>query len=153
ASNLYQNSDDAIAFAGKPPRRLADAQLFGLDALYRLYECREHWVFLACPSEREWQRLCALLGRPELATDAHFATAAAGQQNDAALAAALSDAFCTRTAAEWERLLGGAGLGCVVADAGLYGDFFNTDPLVEEIGLGVDVPHAIVGHYRRSAPF
>jgi crotonobetainyl-CoA:carnitine CoA-transferase CaiB-like acyl-CoA transferase len=151
-SNLYANSEGVIDYAGKPKRRMPGPELTGLGALYRLYRCREGWVFLACPTQDEWERLCDALGRPALRTDQRFATAAAREEHGEELAAILEAAFGERDAPEWERYLSGRGLACVVADAGRPGEVFNRDPFMSESGLSVEVTHPVVGTYRRHGP-
>ena len=74
-ANAYANADDFFWYEGKPGRMLPDADGYGLHALYRLYEVQKGWVFLAAPWEEEWQALCETIGRPDLLTDARFATA------------------------------------------------------------------------------
>ena len=66
-ANAYANADDFIAYPGKPDRLLADPQLNGLHALYRLYRCRQGWVFLACPKPEstEGGRRVSVLRRQE----------------------------------------------------------------------------------------
>ena len=64
SANLYANADDAVQYEGKPERPLADADFNGLSAVYRIYRCREGWVFLACPQDDEWAALAGALGGP-----------------------------------------------------------------------------------------
>ena len=63
-SNAWALSADYVDYAGRPPREQADAELYGLAALYRLYATAEGWVFLACPTPRGFAKLCAALGAP-----------------------------------------------------------------------------------------
>ena len=66
-------------------------------------------------------RLCATIGRPELAGDPRFSTADTRRTNADALEAEIQSALSTRPAAEWLALLEQAGLPCgpinTVADA------------------------------------
>ena len=151
-SSLYANSDDAIQFEGKPARLLADPEVNGLHALYRFYPTRDGWVFLACPEQRDWEALCAELGRPELAKEPRFATPELRLREDAALAPILQDAFSQMTAPEWEEALSRQGIGCVEARAGGYDAFANDDPVLKEAGLWVEVEHPSMGKYWRYGP-
>ncbi|MEY2570630.1 MAG: hypothetical protein QOE63_980, partial [Acidimicrobiaceae bacterium] len=130
ASAAYLFSDDFIRYAGKPERLVPDAGQHGLHALYRLYHAAEDgWLFLACTRDAEWQRLCGGLGRPELATDVRFSTAAARTTNDAALTTALGDAFIQRPAKGrdgWEAILTAVGVACVDA-AGTWPELLFDD--------------------------
>ena len=151
-ANAYVNADDFFDYDGKPPRATIDAEGYGVSALFRLYESSDGWVFLACPLEDEWRRLCDALGKPDLLADARFADAAARKANDDALAAILAAEFSARPALEWERRLAAADVGCVRAeDRGMY-FFFEEDEHVAENGLTVEVEHPIFGRFWRYAP-
>lgn len=45
----------------------------------------DRWVSLSIRDEAEWQRLCEVMGQPELGSDARFASLAARKENEAAL--------------------------------------------------------------------
>jgi crotonobetainyl-CoA:carnitine CoA-transferase CaiB-like acyl-CoA transferase len=61
--------------------------------------------FSCLQAARYWPELCALLGRPELATDERFADAASLQANAPAAAAILRDVLAARPADEWRTIL------------------------------------------------
>jgi crotonobetainyl-CoA:carnitine CoA-transferase CaiB-like acyl-CoA transferase len=150
-SNAYAMSDDWIRYPGKPARRRVDAELYGLGALYRLYETAEGWVFLACLTEREWRDLCADLEAPELATDPRFADPAGRRAHDAALADRLAQIFRRRNADEWETRLTGRDVGCVRADAAPHAEFMGGDPSVRANAFVVDTVHPEFGpHWRHG---
>ena len=102
-SNIYLNCDDALSYEGKPPRREVDHLQLGTGPTRRLYETAapprgasgnpyenpdSHWVFLSAESDQEFRAFCEVAGRPELAADERFATAAARDRNGAALSEA-----------------------------------------------------------------
>ena len=151
-ANAYANFDDFLSYAGKPPRPTVDADLHGLNALYRLYPARQGWVFLGVATEREWASLCSGSGREDLASDARFATREARREHDAALCEELRALFATRDAAEWETLLAPLGVGCVQADADTPGTFFADDPHIEANGWRFEPEHALWGRYVRHGP-
>ena len=64
--NAWANADEAYDYNGRPPYALPDEQCYGLNALYRLYQTSEGWVFLACPFDREWKAFCTAVNRPDL---------------------------------------------------------------------------------------
>jgi crotonobetainyl-CoA:carnitine CoA-transferase CaiB-like acyl-CoA transferase len=148
-SNAYTLSEHYIDYAGRPPRSLPDHDLYGLRALYRLYEAAEGWVFMAVAGDRDFGRLCAVLGRPGLATDASFATAEARAANDAALASELAAAVATRTAAEWEADAVAAGLALVESNAGVHASYILDSPWAEELGFVETTTATGAGPYRR----
>ena len=151
-SNAYANADDFFDYEGRPARPVIDADGYGAGALFRLYSTPDGWVFLACPFEDEWPRLCSALGRPDLLEDSRFITADARKENDEALASELGSIFAGRPALEWERLLTAADIGCVqTEDRGMY-HFFAEDEHVAQNGLTVEVSHLTYGDFWRYAP-
>jgi len=151
-ANAYANADDFLAFDDKPDRAVPDADLYGTGPLYRLYRCREGWVFLAIVLDKEWRAFCSRIGSPELVTDLRFNTREAREENGDALAALLADLFATESADDWERFLGVAGLGCVRADGPVPGEFWLADDHVRVNELAPAVRHARWGEMRRHGP-
>ena len=151
-SNAYVNADDFFDYEGRPERPVIDEEGYGTGALFRLYQTPDGWVFLACPFEEEWSRLCSALGRPDLLEDPRFITADARKDNDNALASELGSIFADRPALEWERLLTAADVGCVqTEDRGMY-HFFAEDEHVAQNQLTVEVSHLTYGEFWRYAP-
>ncbi|MCB1015724.1 MAG: CoA transferase [Acidimicrobiales bacterium] len=110
ASGMWQVQTDLVdaAVSGRdatppaPPSR--DEVWNPLMLPYRTADDR--WVALmVLTPDRHWPRLCALLGRPELADDPRFADLDARRAHATACVAALDDAFATRTLAEWTEVL------------------------------------------------
>ena len=151
-ANAYVNADDFYDYDGRTPRVTSDADGYGLGALHRLYRASDGWIFLSCPFDDEWRRLCAALDRPGLIDDPMFASADARGSNDEALASELSAIFSAKPALEWEHLLTAVDVGCVqTEDRGMY-FFFAEDPHVGENNLTVDVYHPRFGPFWRYAP-
>jgi crotonobetainyl-CoA:carnitine CoA-transferase CaiB-like acyl-CoA transferase len=102
-----------------------DHEQHGTGALYRLYECKTGWVFLACVTPAEQTRF-----RDELAGAGH------PQLTETTAADQLAKLFRTRDADQWEREALAAGVPCVRADLG------PDDPIVRAHlranGLAVD---------------
>jgi len=158
-SIVYCNSDDAFSYEGKPPRRTADHRQLGLEATYRLYECRGgSWVFLAAQPDGDFRALCAGIGRDDIAGDSRFATWPRRYENRAALGELLEPVFAQRTAAEWEQQLTAADVGCVVADGPGHKRFLHEDPHTSAIGFMVPTQHPMYaaqapeGRYHRHGP-
>ena len=143
--------DDMVSYDGRPSLATADADLWGLHALYRLYPTADGWCFLAAPGERDWSALVtALAEEHDLAGDALFATAEGRQAADEALVKILTDVFARRTSAEWEALLTAADVGCAEVN--------TTNPervLMEELGRAhgyvTDVTHPLYEDHPRLA--
>jgi crotonobetainyl-CoA:carnitine CoA-transferase CaiB-like acyl-CoA transferase len=150
-SNAYTMSDDFLRYPGKPERPLVDAELHGLDALYRVYPAAKGWVFLACPLEEEWPALCRALGKETWLSDPRFATPETRRENDAALVEALSEVFRTKPMAAWEAELQARDLACVQADLPANYWVYDQDPAVQAADTRVDVVHPVYGAMWRHA--
>ena len=152
-ANGYANFDDFLAYRGKPERPTLDGELHGTGPLYRLYRAADGgWIFLAVHDEDEWVRLCRAAGRADLAADARFADGAARAANGDALAETLGALFRERPAAEWERVLIAAGVGCVEASTESPGVFFAKSAQLTANGLAIEADHALWGRYQRWGP-
>jgi crotonobetainyl-CoA:carnitine CoA-transferase CaiB-like acyl-CoA transferase len=150
-TNAYTNSKDFVDFEGRPARELPDARLLGLGALYRLYATAEGWVFLAAPSQRDFERLCASAGCPALLEDSRFESAASRAQHDEELATELAQVFAARDADGWEQSLTALGVACVRADEGPPARWIYEHPLAEQLGWYTQVAEedTAFGSYRR----
>jgi crotonobetainyl-CoA:carnitine CoA-transferase CaiB-like acyl-CoA transferase len=157
-SIVYCNSDDAFEYEGKPPRRNSDKLQLGLQATYRLYECRDGWVFLAAQHDDEFAAFCTVAACESLLSDARFATEAARFENRAALGQELEPVFLQRTAPAWESDLTAADVACVVADGPGHKRFLHADAHTTAIGFMVPAQHpmyadqAAGGRYWRHGP-
>jgi crotonobetainyl-CoA:carnitine CoA-transferase CaiB-like acyl-CoA transferase len=148
-ANAWTNADEYYDYANRPPLTMPDGELHGLHALYRLYRCREGWVFLGCLFQDEWETFCRTVQRGDLLADRRFATREARQAHDEALITEIAGIFAERTAAEWEELLIKADIGCVRADEALEGEFYADHPHAKANALSVEVEHPYVGKYLR----
>jgi crotonobetainyl-CoA:carnitine CoA-transferase CaiB-like acyl-CoA transferase len=148
-ANAWTNADEYYDYANRPPLAMPDEDLHGLHALYRLYRCREGWVFLGCLFQNEWEIFCRTVQREDLLADRRFSTREARQANDEALITEISGIFAGRTAAEWEALLIKADVGCVQADEALEGAFYADHAHAKANALSVEVNHPCVGKYLR----
>ena len=148
-ANAWTNADEYYDHKNRPPITLPDEDIHGLHALYRLYRCREGWVFLGCLFQDEWEAFCRVVERADLLVDPRFATPEARQANDDALVAEISAIFAGAAAAEWEELLTAADVGCVQADEAVEGDFYADHPHARANDLSVEVEHPYIGKYRR----
>jgi crotonobetainyl-CoA:carnitine CoA-transferase CaiB-like acyl-CoA transferase len=106
-------------------------------APYEAFKTCRGYVIIAAGNERLWRKLCTVLGRPDLASDARFATNAERWENSAQLSAEITAVLSTRDALEWAELL---------RDAGIPGGVINSvsqaldDEQVQALGLLADAP-------------
>ncbi len=97
-----------------------------------VYPTDDKPITIAVSGQGMWERFCACLGRPEMAQDPRFATAARRSANRAALNAEIAAALKGRGAEEWVAALTAAGV-----PAGPINDIAQVfaDPQVQHLGL------------------
>jgi crotonobetainyl-CoA:carnitine CoA-transferase CaiB-like acyl-CoA transferase len=100
------------------------------------------WVSIAAADDAEFARLAGAIGKPAMASDPRFVTAAARKRNEDELEAEIAAWTSQRTAAEAERILQAAG---VAASICAPNKFVSEDPHLEERGYWVYLDHPEVG--------
>jgi crotonobetainyl-CoA:carnitine CoA-transferase CaiB-like acyl-CoA transferase len=116
---------DGTAEADRPK---LDGMALGWNALYRLYEGADGWICIAALDESRWTDLCTALGRPELASDPRFLTAATRSQFDDELIEALEPAFAQHSVESLREVLDLRGIPCEVSSPDFIVRFFE-DPV------------------------
>ena len=129
------NQASAFTAAGVVPERIGNAH--PSISPYELYPCREGELVVAVGNDRQFAALAEVLGLPDLATDARFATNPDRVTHRAELRVKMVDRLATRTASEWVRDLMAARV-----PAGVVNDIAGAFALAEQLGLQpmVDVP-------------
>jgi crotonobetainyl-CoA:carnitine CoA-transferase CaiB-like acyl-CoA transferase len=150
--NAAAYSDDFVSYRDKQPLPVADPEMHGLHALYRLYEAESGWVFVAAPRQKEWEALAKGLGAAELVDDERFRTDEARRADDDALTAVLAALLATKPAQEWEDQLTPDGVAVVKAFDAAHSAFTISDPVMRETGLVVQVESPVFGPLLRAAP-
>ena len=105
----------------------------------------DRWVSLSVRDEAEWQRLCEVMGQPELSSDARFTTLAARKENEAALEEIVTAWTQERTADETTQTLQNAGIPAYPAVDAI--DMVNS-PHVGARDYFVELEHPEVGTRR-----
>ncbi|MGE0119899.1 MAG: CaiB/BaiF CoA transferase family protein [Dongiaceae bacterium] len=77
---------------------------------YQAFECSDVPILVAAGNDRLFQRLCQVLGLPDLINDPRFRTNGARVSNRAALIAPLAEVLRSRPAAHWLSALDDAGI-------------------------------------------
>jgi len=108
-------------------------------APYGAYACAGGAVVVGAGNDDQFRRLCATLGRPELADDPRYADNAARVGHAAELTTELEAVLATRPAAHWQAALGAAGV--PVAPVNRLDQVF-ADEHVRAVGLVAEVDHA-----------
>jgi crotonobetainyl-CoA:carnitine CoA-transferase CaiB-like acyl-CoA transferase len=139
-------------YASRPPNVAADDQLFGMSAVYRMYQASDGFVFLAAPLSREWPALAkAMSPYVDLDADERFADAESRAAHDDDLTTALKPVFATKTKLEWELELSAQDVGCVEVVEANSELVLQTDPFFEA-GYAVEAVSPIFEEHRRLAP-
>ena len=112
---------------------------------YQSFHAREGFFCLAVGNDGQWQKLCRLLGRSELAVDPRFATNPARVQHRDVLIPMLQEVFVTQDSAFWLREIAAAGIPCGPVQTI---DHVFADPQVLARDMVWTVPHPTVGEVR-----
>lgn len=107
-----------------------------LIAPFQPYQSKDGHIVIA--NVKEWDLLCALIGRDDLALDPRFSSNRARIENVEALEAELTVTLATKTTEEWFAILRDTNV-CAVGKVNSIADLF-ADPHVAARGMLVDVP-------------
>jgi len=107
-----------------------------------LYPTADGFLNVAATSNKNFQKLCKLIDRENMATDPRFASTALRTQNKEAMNEQIASALRARTTREWFELIVEAGLPC--------GPVYNikdafADPQVETLRIKRSVTHPRLG--------
>jgi crotonobetainyl-CoA:carnitine CoA-transferase CaiB-like acyl-CoA transferase len=126
-----------------PPRRRNSAHPSIVP--FQNFATADGWIVIGGVKQEAWERLCDVIGKPELSADERFATRAARDVNRDELLPVLEEAFRARTTDEW--------LGALVS-ANVPASRINTveealaDPQTVARGVIVEHDHPSLGAVR-----
>ena len=153
-TGAHAMSAQAVTYPGAPREPAPDAELRGLGALYRIYDAADGYVFLASPSDVEWNQLAtALAPYTGAAGDPRFADAASRRSNTTALIEALAGVFAAKSAPDWEDELLPQGIACVALNTDSIESLMYDDSFGRASGYVVDVTHPTFDEHLRLAPY
>ncbi|WP_419864184.1 CaiB/BaiF CoA transferase family protein [Candidatus Poriferisodalis sp.] len=112
---------------GRNPERVDSGHAF-VPTLLHTVEAADGWIHLLSGTGPGWPIFAELLDRPDLAGDERFLALMLSSEDRAELVAIIDEVFPTRTLAEWEAVLTGAGVRyglvrdyeAIVADEAMY---------------------------------
>jgi crotonobetainyl-CoA:carnitine CoA-transferase CaiB-like acyl-CoA transferase len=135
--------------SGTAPGRLGNAHPNIVP--YETFATADGQLALAVGSERQWARLCDLLGRPDLRDDPRFSSNGDRVANRAELRAILAGRFAGRPTEAWLDSLDGAEIPCGAINTV---DEAFAMPQAVALGMAVDVEHPVLGMVRQAGiPF
>jgi crotonobetainyl-CoA:carnitine CoA-transferase CaiB-like acyl-CoA transferase len=144
-------SDVSVALVDghQPRRRARDNALSPMNTRYRCGDGR--WINLTGIDPRQWPGFCTAIGRPDLAGDERYATAAERFRNGPELIATIDETFAARPYEAWIGPLDASGV--VWAPVAELPDLVD-DPQAAAMDLFVEVDHPEAGPFRTiAAPF
>ncbi len=115
---------------------------------FQNFATSDGWIVVSCPKPKFWERLCNVVGRPELANDPRFANFAARGLNRGDLLAILDAEFAKRSTVDWLEALAASGV-----PSSAVNDVTQAlvDPQVEARGGIVEIEHPRLGTVRQLA--
>jgi len=151
SSATHALMDRNIDYANRPEPPVSDPDLYGLGALYRLYETSDGWIFLAAPQDSEWNTLVEALKPYIDLKQEKFSTPDLRRTHATDLAESLDAVLRTRSKFEWEKDLGAQDIGCVAVTARTPESLLQGDEYFEA-GYTVLADSPIFDEHRRLAP-
>jgi formyl-CoA transferase len=126
--------------SGNLPRRYGNAHANIVP--YQSFQASDEWFVIAVGNDKQFTRLCEIIGYPKLAQDSRFVTNPGRVENREELIALLKPTFLEKTASEWLSSLENAGIPC--GPINTLDKVFST-PQVEAREMLVHMEHAEIG--------
>ena len=126
--------------SGKLPKRHGNAHANIVP--YQSFQASDGWFAIAVGNDRQFARLCDLIGKPGFAADEKFATNSARVQNRAELIPLLIDIFKTASVSDWLARLDEAEIPCGPIQN--FEQVFSM-PVVGEREMLVKMEHPTIG--------
>lgn len=143
---LVNQAQSALVTGAQPVRR---GNAHPSIVPYETFATADREIAVGVGSERQWARLGPVIGAPELATDARFATNGDRVVNREALIPLLATHFASEPSATWLGRLDAAGI-----PAGPILDLpaALSSPQAEALGVRVPLEHPVLGAVDQVAP-
>ena len=141
------NVGSSYLVSGEMPKRYGNAHATIVP--YQTFKARDQWIIVGVGNDRQFQALCNMLGIPEIATEARFATNPQRVAHRDELIALLAEIFITDDGSRWLEGMSAAGIPCGPINTI---DQVMTHPQIEHRGMIVDVPHPTAGSVKVVGP-
>ena len=135
AANYFAN--------GLRPEKLGQAHRG--SAPYQVFQTADGWLTIGAAQQNFFRKVCALVGRPELADDPRFKSNADRVKNNDLIAGLLQEQVIKRTTADWMTVLEAEG---IPAGPVLHHDEVFADPQILARGMVAEVDHARAGRQK-----
>ena len=137
---LLANMNSNYLVSGNVPVRMGNAHANLVP--YQVFKTSDGHAILAVGNDKQFARLCACAGQPELATDPRFASNKARVRNREILLPLLRELSVTRTTADWVATLEAAGVPC--GPINNLAQVFD-DEQVKARGVQIEMQHPVAG--------
>ena len=135
-ANLNMN----YLISGKVPGRMGNAHANIVP--YEAFACGDGHIIVAVGNDSQFQKFCAIAGRPDIAADPRYRKNADRVRNRDVLVPLLGDIIKTRTMRDWIDACDAAQVPCGPINRL---DQVFADPQVVHRGLRIDLPHPLSG--------
>ena len=132
--------------SGVVPERRGNGGFGGIPS--QAFQCSDRLIFLVAGNNDQYRRLCAAIGRPDLAEDARFRNGPDRIANRELLIGLLDEVFIQQPAAHWVEAIDKAGV--PVSFVNDMVEVFK-DPHVQSRGAIVETPHPQAGTLKMLA--
>ena len=126
--------------SGKLPKRHGNAHANIVP--YQSFQASDGWFAIAVGNDKQFARLCEMLGKPEIAMDEKFSTNSGRVQNRAEIIPLLASIFRDASVSEWLSKLDGAEIPCGPIQN--FEQVFSM-PTVKEREMLVKMNHPTIG--------
>ena len=107
---MLANVASNYLISGSLPKRYGNAHANIVP--YQSFQARDAWLVIAVGNDKQFARLCEMIGRLDLAQDSRFVTNSGRVEHRYELIALLKPVFLEKTESEWLSALEGAGIPC-----------------------------------------
>jgi formyl-CoA transferase len=140
---MLANVASNYLMSGNLPKRYGNAHANIVP--YQGFQASDAWLVVAVGNDRQFEKLCKVVGKWELVSEARFATNASRVEHRDELITLLKSIFLTKTSSEWLSMLEEAGIPC--GPINTLDKVFSM-PQVEAREMLIRVEHAEIGDLR-----
>jgi formyl-CoA transferase len=140
---MLANVASNYLISGNLPKRYGNAHANIVP--YQSFQASDAWFVVAVGNDKQFEKLCEVIGKKELVSDRRFALNSERVTNRNELISILKPIFLTRTANEWLSMLENAGIPCGPINTL---DTVFSMPQVETRELLIHMEHEEIGDLR-----
>jgi formyl-CoA transferase len=137
---MLANVANNYLISGKLPKRYGNAHANIVP--YQSFQASDEWFILAVGNDRQFEKLCEVIGHPELSRDLRFSTNAGRVENRDAMISILNPIFKTRSGNDWLSAFESSGIPCGPINTL---DKVFAEPQVEARLMQIEMEHPTIG--------